>query len=183
LVKPSRAATPDEAGRPARPSLRAARRAFLTAALGLASLAGAQAQPADLSDARAMALVRGHRTQGFVTVGQSLAYAERARPDSFRLAPARVERRAGEPFTRVRICYWLRPAGRPAEPDCGIDYLVTDGPPHVEVAEAFGGLGRELEAGRERFVRALDRELDLRRDPAAKALGDALAPYDPYDRR
>ena len=76
----------------------------------------------------------------------------------------------GEPFTRVHLCYWLRPAGRPAEPSCGIDYLVSADPPHVEVAEAFGGLGRELEAGRERFVRGLDRELDLRRDPAAKAL-------------
>ena len=179
MGKRSRAATPDETGRLAAPSLRAA----LTAALVLASVAGARAQPADLSDARALALVRGHRTHGLVTVGQSLAYAERARPQNFRLARARVERRAGEPFTRVRLCYWLRPAGRPAEASCGIDYLVTQNPPHVEVAEAFGGLGRELEAGRERFVRALDRELDLRRDPAAKALGDALAPYDPYDRR
>ena len=179
MVKRSRAATPGEASRLATWSPRAA----LTIAFVLATVAGARAQPADVSDARALALVRGHRTHGFVTVGQSLAYAERARLQSFRLARARVERRAGEPFTRVRLCYWLRPAGRPAEPACGIDYLVTDGPPHVEVAEAFGGLGRELEAGRERFVRALDRELDLRRDPAAKALDDALAPFDPYDRR
>lgn len=151
-------------------------------ALMLAATA-ARAQPVEPSDARVLALVRGHRTAGFVTVGQSLAYAERVRPDSFRLARARVERRAGEPFTRVRLCYWLRPAGRPAEPACGIDYLVSADPPHVEVAEAFGGLGRELEAGRERFVRALDRELDLRRDPSAKALRDVLAPFDPYDRR
>lgn len=170
-------------GRAARPQVRSRCAALSALALALASAAGAQAQPADPSDARVLALVRGHRTAGFVTVGQSLAYAERARPESFRLARARVERRAGEPFTRVHLCWWLRPAGRPAERSCGIDYLVSADPAHVEVAEAHGGLGRELEAGRERFVRGLDRELDLRRDPAAKALSDALAPFDPYDRR
>ena len=65
-----------------------------------------------------------------------------------------VERRAGEPFTRVHICYRLRPAGRPAELACGVDYLVSADPPHVEVAEAFGDLGRELEAGRDRWLGA-----------------------------
>lgn len=180
MVKRSRAATPDEAGSVARPSIRAA---LVAAALVTASALGAAAQPVEPSDARALALVRGHRTGGFVTVGQTLAYAERARPESFRLARAQVERRAGEPFTRVHICYRLRPAGRPAELACGVDYLVSADPPHVEVAEAFGGLGRELEAGRDRFVRGLDRELDLRRDPSAKALSDALLPFDPYDRR
>ncbi|WP_375462529.1 hypothetical protein [uncultured Methylobacterium sp.] len=149
----------------------------------LAGIVGAPAQPVDPSAARTIGLVRSHRTDGYVTVAQTLAFAERARPRSFRMARIWAERRADEPFTRVHLCYRLRPPGRPAEPVCGIDYLVSADPAHVEVADAQSGLGRELEAGREAFVRGLDRELALRRDPAATAVRDALDPFNPYDLR
>lgn len=163
------------------------RRRVRSARLALASLpallpALASPAPADPflpSAAQAVRLVRDHRTDGHVTVAQTLAYAARVRAGVFAVAPVRAERRAGEPFVRVRLCYRLGAA----PPECGIDYRVTADPPHVELADRYGGLGRELQVGRERFVQALDRELGLRQDPPARALRDIVEPFDPYDRR
>lgn len=144
---------------------------------------GAAAQPALPSTEEAVRLVREHRTNGFVTVAQTLAYAARMRPESFRVADIRAERRAGEGFARVRICYWLRPPGIQALPSCGIGFVVTTNPAHVEPEERFSGLGRDLQDGREAFLRGLDRHLALITDPQARNLRTALDPYDLYDDR
>jgi hypothetical protein len=144
---------------------------------------GALAQSAIPSAAEAVRLVREHRTNGFVTVAQTLAHAARARPESFRLADIRAERRPGEGFARVRICYWLRPPGTPARPSCGIGFVVGTNPAHVEPEDRFAGLGRDLQEGREAFLRGLDRELALLADPETRALRAVIDPFDLYDDR
>ncbi len=156
-------------------------RIALAAALGALLATAAAAQSALPSAAEAVRLVREHRTNGSVTVAQTLAFAARERPQSFRLADIRVERRPGEGFARVRICYWLRPPGTRALPDCGIGFVVTTNPPHVEPEERFAGLGRDLQDGRQAFLRGLDRELALIADP--RTLRTLLDPYDIYDDR
>ncbi|AWN39181.1 hypothetical protein DK427_22980 [Methylobacterium radiodurans] len=157
----------------------------MAAALSAGALcaSGAGAQPALPSVAEAVRLVREHRTNGYVTVAQTLAYAARERPDSFRLAEIRAEHRPGEGFARVRVCYWLRPPGTPVLPSCGIGFVVTTNPPHVEPEERFAGLGRDLQDGRQAFLRGLDREVALRTDPGTRTLRAVLDPYDLYDDR
>ncbi|MGY2046882.1 hypothetical protein [Methylobacterium sp. JK268] len=117
----------------------------------------------------------------FLTVAQVLASAERARPGAFKVAQFRAERRPGEPFERVQICYWLGASRDLGRLVCGIDYIVSDDPPHISLLTPDTGLGRELEHSRARFIRALDCEIALERDPAVKSLGDLLAPVNPYD--
>lgn len=160
-------------------------RIALAVALSASALcaSGAVAQSALPSAAEAVRLVREHRTNGFVTVAQTLAFAARERPESFRLADIRAERRPGEGFARVRICYWLRPPGTRALPGCGIGFVVTTNPPHVEPEERFSGLGRDLQDGRQAFLRGLDRELALIADPQTRTLRTLLDPYDIYDDR
>ncbi|GJD81523.1 hypothetical protein [Methylobacterium gregans] len=160
-------------------------RIALSAALSAGALfaSGAAAQSALPSAAEAVRLVREHRTNGYVTVAQTLAYAARARSESFRLADIRAERRPGEDFARVRICYWLRPPGTQALPSCGIGFVVTTNPAHVEPERRFAGLGRDLQDGREAFLRGLDRELAQIADPQTRALRGLLDPYDLYDDR
>ncbi|KAB1069323.1 hypothetical protein [Methylobacterium planeticum] len=133
--------------------------------------------------AQAVRLVREHTTNGYISVGQTLAYAQKVRPESFRVDRLWAEQREDEPFTRVHICYWLRNPGVRAQPACGIDYIVTVNPPHVRLARPLDGVSRDLQAGREQFVRSIDRELALQREPATKALRDTLAPFNPYDWR
>lgn len=150
-------------------------------ALGAILAAGAaQAQPFLPQDRAAVELVRGRRTDGFATVAATLAYAERASEGAFGLSGYQVEHRPGEPFSRVRICYRLG-----ADPPvCGLDYRVTANPPHVEPADRFDGLGRDLEHGPRAFLRALGREVALQRQPEIlRRLRAALDPYDPYDWR
>ncbi|WP_336485982.1 hypothetical protein [Methylobacterium nigriterrae] len=161
--------------------------ALLVAAAGAeaASAGRARASPIPFlpSASEAIGLVRQHTTYGFVTVAQTLAYAARARPDSFRMERIRTEQRAGEPFTRVHLCYWLRNPGARVQATCGIEFLVSVNPSHVVLAQPLDGLSRDLQAGREQFVRAIDHELALQRAPAEKALSDAFARLDPYDWR
>ena len=152
-------------------------------ALALAALLApglARAESVRPSDRAAVDLVLGRRTDGFTTVGQTLAYAARASRGAFSPAGYRVERRPGEPFVRVRICYRL--GTEPAA--CGLDHLVTVDPPHVEPADRTNGLGRDLEHGPRAFLRALAREDALQRQPALlRGLRAALDPFDPYDWR
>src|SRR4051794_30015918 len=116
--------------------------------------------------AQALRLVREHVTNGYVTVAQTLAYAQRVRPDSFRVDRPWTEQHEGEPFTRVHLCYGIRNPGSRAQSVCGIDYIVTVNPTHVRLAQPLDGLSRDLQAGREQFVRAIDRDLALQREPA-----------------
>lgn len=152
-------------------------------ALALAALlvpGPASAEPFLPADKAALELTLGRRTDGFLTVGQTLAYAERASRGAFARAGYRVERRPGEPFVRVQICYRLGLD----PPACGLDYLVTVDPPHVEPADRTVGLGRDLEHGPRAFLRALARDDALRRQPALlRRLRAALEPLDPYDWR
>src|SRR4051812_35153506 len=75
--------------------------------------------------AQAVRLVREHVTNGYVTVAQTLAYAQQVRPDTFRVDRLWAEQHEGEPFTRVHLCYWIRNPGVRAQSVCGIDYIVT----------------------------------------------------------
>ena len=135
------------------------------------------------SAAQAVRLVREHVTNGYVTVAQTLAYAQRVRSETFRVDRIWAEQGEGEPFSRVHICYWIRNPGVRVQPTCGIDYIVTANPTHVRLAQPLDGLSRDLQTGREQFVRAIDREVALQREPAMKALRDTLAPFNPYDWR
>ena len=60
---------------------------------------------------------------------------------------------------------------------------MSENPPHIVPAEPFRGLGRELEHSRAQLVRAIDRELELQRDPTAKQLRDTFDQFNPYDSR
>jgi hypothetical protein len=148
---------------------------------GLSSTAELAAEPFLPSASRAVSLTQNRRTSEFVTVGQSLAYAERIRRGRFKVAGLQAEHRPGEPFSHVHICYWIGAAG--GQPTCGVEYLVSENPPHVVPAEPFRGLGRELEYSRVQFVRAIDFELERQRDPAAKELRDTFDQFNPYDTR
>lgn len=153
--------------------------AFILAA-GLLAPTCAVAEPFLPSDRSAVDLALGRRTDGFTTVGRTLAYAERASHGAFSPAGYRVERRPGEPYIRVGICYRLGHA----PPVCGLDYLVTTDPPHAEPADRTVGLGRDLEHGPRAFLRALAREDALQRQPALlQRLRAALEPLNPYDWR
>ena len=155
------------------------RRLALTLAALLAP-ALACAQPFLPADRAALDLALNRRTDGFTTVGRTLAYAERTSRGAFVPAGYQVERRPGEPFVRVRICYRLGLD----PPSCGLDYLVTVDPPHVEPADRTDGLGRDLEHGPRAFLRALAREEALQRQPVLlRRLRAALEPFNPYDWR
>lgn len=157
--------------------------------LSLAALlaaTGASAAPSHLvrpAPAEAVRLVRGHRTNGYVTVAATLAQAARARPDSFRVTGLYPEQRPDEAFTRVHLCYWLRNPGIRARPTCDIGFIVSGRPAHVEPAERFAGLGRDLQDGPAAFLRGLDRELALQRDPGERTLRTVLDPFELYDWR
>ncbi|TXN42825.1 hypothetical protein [Methylobacterium sp. WL7] len=141
---------------------------------------GADAQPFLPTERAAIDLVRTRQTESLATVDRILAYAERATGGAFTRGGYRVVRRPGEPFARVQICYRLGID----PPTCGLDYRVTVDPPHVEPAERYDGLARDLEHGPRAFLRALAREADLQRQPAAlRQIRAALEPYDPYDWR
>jgi hypothetical protein len=60
---------------------------------------------------------------------------------------------------------------------------LTENAPHVVPVDPFQGFRREPEHSRAQFVRAIDRKLELQRDPAAKELRDTLDRLDPYDAR
>ena len=135
------------------------------------------------SASQAVRLVRNHVTNGYETVAQTLAYAQQVRSYSFRMDRIWTEHREGEPFTRVHLCYLLRNPGARSQPICGIDYIVAVNPTHVELAQPWDGLSRDLQAGRDQFVRAIDRELALQRRPVEKAFRDFLNPINPYDWR
>ena len=152
--------------------------AALSALLLAATSAGAQ--PFVPAERAAIDLVRGRRTAGFTTIGQTLAYAQRATGGAFRLGGYRVDYRPEAPFARVRICYRLGID----PPTCGLDYRVAVNPPQVEPSDRFNGLTRDLEHGPRAFLRALAREADLQRQPAAlRKVEAALGPYNPYDWR
>ncbi|MGU3539129.1 hypothetical protein [Methylobacterium sp. A54F] len=156
----------------------------------LGATAGADARPRAVAPdpflpapEAAVGLVRAHKTNGYVTVAETLAYAERVRAGRFRLERWQAVQRAGEPFTRVYICYRLGDPVTSAAATCGIGYAVSVNPPHVELARPQDGLARDLQAGREAFLRAIDHELGLRREPLVEALRDAVEPINPYDWR
>ncbi|SFM07848.1 hypothetical protein [Methylobacterium pseudosasicola] len=153
----------------------------LALALLAASVAsGAQAQHFLPTERAAIELVRSRHTDSLATVDGTLAYAERATGGAFRRGGYRVLRRPGEPFARVQICYRLGID----PPTCGLDYLVTVNPPHVEPAERYDGLARDLEHGPRAFLRALAREADLQQQPKIlRRIQGALEPYNPYDWR
>ena len=118
-----------------------------------------------LSSARgAVELVLSRRTEALTTVAQTLRYAERASNGAFAVERVHAEHRLGEPYTRVHICYRL--GDRSTAPICNIDYLVTRDPPHVEPADRFDGIGRDLEQGPQAFLRALAREAEHQQQPA-----------------
>ena len=146
-----------------------------------ASVSGAAcAQPFVPSERAAIDLVKDRRTDGFTTVARTLAYAQRATGGAFRLGGYQVDYRPGAPFARVRICYRLGID----PPTCGLDYRVAVNPAHVEPADRFNGLSRDLEHGPQAFLRALAREADLQRQPdALRKIQAALEPYNPYDWR
>ncbi|GJD59568.1 hypothetical protein [Methylobacterium dankookense] len=160
--------------------IRALTMAALLAATGAAA---APADPFRPSPAEAVRLVREHRTNGYVTVARTLAQAGRERRDSFRVSGLYPEQRPGESFTRVRLCYWLRAPGTRAQPLCDITFIVSTNPAHVEPAERFEGLGRDLQDGPQAFLRGLDRELALQRDPAERVRRTVLDPFELYDWR
>ena len=63
-------------------------------------------------------------------------------------------------------------------------YRVAVNPPHVEPADRYNGLARDLEHGPQAFLRALAREADLQRQPdVLRKVQAALEPYNPYDWR
>lgn len=141
---------------------------------------GAGAQPFLPTERAAIDLVRSRHTDSLATVDGTLAYAERATGGAFTRGGYRVVRRPGEPFARVQICYRLGID----PPTCGLDYLVTVNPPHIEPAQRQDGLARDLEHGPRAFLRALAREADLQRQPAAlRRIEAALEPDNPYDWR
>lgn len=156
---------------------------ILFAALLAGSIAApgpAPAQPFVPADRAAVNLVKGHITQGYVTVARTIAYAERASRGAFAFAGYRVQHVAGEPFKHVRICYQLGID----PPVCGLEYLVGTNPPHVEPSDRFVGLGRDLEHGPRAFLRALAREASLQRQPEMlRRIQAAAEPYNPYDWR
>ncbi|MDP4004490.1 hypothetical protein [Methylobacterium sp. NEAU K] len=155
------------------------RRLVLVLLAALASSA-ASAQRFLPTERAAIALVRDRHTEGLATIAQTLAYAERASGGAFALGRYRIARRPGEAFARVQICYRLGVD----PPTCGLDYLVTVDPPHVEPAERYDGLTRDLEHGPRAFLRALAREVDLQRQPEiVRRLQGALDAYNPYDWR
>jgi len=148
-------------------------------ALALISTA-ACAQSVVPTESSAVDLVRGRRTEGFATVAQTLAYAERVTGGAFRLGGYRVDYRPEAPFARVRICYRLGID----PPTCGLAYRVAVNPAHVEPADRYDGLTRDLEHGPKAFLRALARDVDLQRQPEMlRKIQAALDPYNPYDWR
>ncbi|MCJ2059115.1 hypothetical protein MKL09_21555 [Methylobacterium sp. J-048] len=153
----------------------------LALALLAASVAsGVHAQPFLPTERAAIDLVRTRHTDSLATVDGTLAYAERATGGAFTRGGYRVLRRPGEPFARVQVCYRLGID----PPTCGLDYLVTVNPPHVEPAERYDGLARDLEHGPRAFLRALAREAELQRQPQIlRRIQAALEPYNPYDWR
>ena len=159
------------------PRIPAALPAFLLVLL-VSSASGAQ--PFVPPERAAIDLVRERRTTGFTTIGRTLAYAQRATGGAFRLGGYKVDYRPDAPFARVRICYRLGID----PPTCGLDYRVAVNPPHVEPADRFNGLTRDLEHGPQAFLRALARETDLQRQPdILRRIEAALDPYNPYDWR
>ena len=155
-------------------------RAFAPALLGALASTVACAQPFVPAERAAIDLVRDRRTAGFTTVARTLAYAERVTGGAFRFGGYRVDYRPDAPFARVRICYRLGID----PPTCGLDYRVAVNPPHVEPADRFNGLTRDLEHGPQAFLRALARETDLQRQPdILRRIEAALDPYNPYDWR
>ncbi|AIQ93899.1 MULTISPECIES: hypothetical protein [Methylobacterium] len=138
------------------------------------------AQPFVPTERAAIDLVRDRRTAGFTTVARTLAYAERVTGGAFRFGGYRVDYRPDVPFARVRICYRLGID----PPNCGLAYRVAVNPPHVEPADRYNGLARDLEHGPQAFLRALAREADLQRQPdVLRKVQAALEPYNPYDWR
>ncbi|MGU3668532.1 hypothetical protein ACLBX9_30495 [Methylobacterium sp. A49B] len=137
-------------------------------------------QPFVPTERAAIALVRDHRTAGFTTIARTLAFAERATGGAFRFGGYQVDYRPDAPFARVRICYRLGID----PPTCGLDYRVAVNPSHVEPADRYNGLTRDLEHGPRAFLRALAREADLQRQPdVLRRIEAALDPYNPYDWR
>ena len=155
-------------------------RALVSAFLAALVSTAACAQSVVPSERAAIDLVRDRRTAGFATVAQTLAYAERVTGGAFSFGGYRVDYRPEAPFARVRICYRLGID----PPTCGLDYRVAVNPPHVEPADRFNGLTRDLEHGPQAFLRALARETDLQRQPdILRRIEAALDPYNPYDWR
>ncbi len=155
-------------------------RALIPALFSALVSTGACAQSPVPSERAAIDLVRDRRTDGFATVAQTLAYAERVTGGAFRLGGYRVDYRPEAPFARVRICYRL---GVDA-PTCGLAYRVAVNPAHVEPSDRYDGLTRDLEHGPRAFLRALARDVDLQRQPAIlRKIQAALDPYNPYDWR
>ncbi|SFI87788.1 hypothetical protein [Methylobacterium brachiatum] len=155
-------------------------RPLALALLAASVTSGAGAQPFLPTERAAIDLVRSRHTDSLATVDGTLAYAERATGGAFTRGGYRVVRRPGEPFARVQICYRLGID----PPTCGLDYLVTVNPPHIEPAQRHDGLARDLEHGPRAFLRALAREADLQRQPAAlRRIEAALEPDNPYDWR
>ncbi|MBE7203916.1 MAG: hypothetical protein INR70_39825 [Parafilimonas terrae] len=147
--------------------------------VALVSSAGGS-QPFVPTERAAIELVRGHRTAGFTTVARTLAFAERVTGGAFRFGGYKVDFRPDAPFARVRICYRLGID----PPTCGLDYRVAVNPAHVEPADRYDGLTRDLEHGPRAFLRALAREADLQRQPDfLRRIEAALDPYNPYDWR
>ncbi|KAA0118950.1 hypothetical protein SAMN02799622_04495 [Methylobacterium sp. UNC378MF] len=154
---------------------------LLVPALLAALVSGtACAQPFVPTERVAIDLVRDRRTAGFTTVARTLAYAERVTGGAFRLGGYQVDYRPDAPFARVRICYRLGID----PPTCGLDYRVAVSPAHVEPADRYNGLTRDLEHGPQAFLRALAREADLQRQPDfLRKVQAVLDPFDPYDWR
>lgn len=155
-------------------------RAFVPALLIALVSSAACAQPFVPTERAAIDLVRDRRTAGFTTIARTLAYAERVTGGAFRLGGYRVDYRPEAPFARVRICYRLGID----PPTCGLDYRVAVNPAHVEPADRYDGLTRDLEHGPRAFLRALAREADLQRQPEMlRKIQAALDPFNPYDWR
>ncbi len=146
----------------------------------LLATAPALAEPFVPGDQRAVDLVKTHITDGYVTVGRTIAHAERISRGAFALTGYEVEQRPNEPFKHVRICYRLGIE----PPACPVEYLVGTNPPHVEPSDRYDGIGRDLEHGPRAFLRALAREAALQRQPEMlRRVQAALDPYNPYDWR
>lgn len=146
----------------------------------LAAAGPALAQPFVPGDRQAVELVRAHNTDGYVTVGRTLAHAERISRGAFALTGYQVEQRPNEPFKHVRICYRLGID----PPACPVEYLVGTNPPHVEPSDRYDGIGRDLEHGPRAFLRALAREAAMQRQPETlRRIEATLDQYNPYDWR
>jgi hypothetical protein len=155
-------------------------RPVILALLGALVSLGASAQPFVPAERAAIDLVRDRRTTGFTTIARTLAFAERVTGGAFTLGGYKVDYRPEAPFARVRICYRLGID----PPTCGLDYRVAVNPPHVEPADRYDGLTRDLEHGPRAFLRALARQADLQRQPEMlRKIQAALDPYNPYDWR